>query len=163
MNKLKELWGRNKVLIVLGIILVICLITIGVVTISFFFGGSKSVYGERLDEVEKYPVSDTFKKEYITSLEANDSITSVKIDVKGRIIYVSINFGGDVPLVDAQSKAAASLSLFSEDLLSYYDINFTLRSIDTENSEGFVILGARNVSGSGSVVWNNNTPVESGE
>ena len=36
MKKLKELWGNNKVLIVLGIILIICLIAIITVTFSFF-------------------------------------------------------------------------------------------------------------------------------
>ena len=50
----------------------------------------------------------------------------------------------------------------SDELLSDYDINLTLTSKATENSEGFTIMGAKNVAGSG-VVWNNNTPVESDE
>ena len=75
---------------------------------------------------------------------------------------IIIDFVGDTSLVEAQSKAAASLEQFSENLLSYYDINFTLTCGSTENSEGFTIMGARNVAGSG-LVWNNNTPVESEE
>ena len=89
-------------------------------------------------------------------------INSATFDVKGRVIYVTINFVGDTSLVEAQSKAAASLEQFSENLLSYYDIDFTLISEATENSEGFTIMGAKNVAGSG-IVWNNNTPVESEE
>lgn len=162
MNKLKEIWGKNKVLIVLGIILIICFIAILIVTFSFFFGGSESVYGDRLDGIENYPIEDSFIDEYIANLESDEMINSATFDTKGRIIYVTIDFVGDTSLVEAQSKAAASLEQFSEEKLSYYDINFTLTSESTENSEGFTIMGARNVAGSG-LVWNNNTPVESEE
>ena len=149
-------------LIVLGIILIICFIAILIVTFSFFFGGSESVYGDRLDGIENYPIEDSFIDEYIANLESDEMINSATFDTKGRIIYVTIDFVGDTSLVEAQSKAAASLEQFSEETLSYYDINFTLTSESTENSEGFTIMGARNVAGSG-LVWNNNTPVESEE
>ena len=162
MNKLKEIWGKNKVLIVLGIILIICFIAIIVVTVSYFFGGSESVYGDRLDEIEDHPIEDSFVSEYTTNLESDDMIESVEFDTKGRIIYITINFVGDTSLVEAQSKTAASLETFSDDLLSYYDINFTITSEATDNSDGFTLMGARNVAGSG-LVWNNNTPVESEE
>ena len=81
---------------------------------------------------------------------------------KGRIIYITIDFNVDTSLNDAEAKATSSLTNLSEDILGYYDINFTLKCDKSENSEGFVILGARNVAGSG-LVWNNNTPVESEE
>lgn len=162
LNKLKEIWGKNKVLIVLGIILIICFIAIIIVTVSYFFGGSESVYGDRLEDIENYPIEDSFIDEYIANLEADEMINSVSFDVRGRIIYIDIDFVGDTSLVEAQSKAAASIEQFSEETLIYYDINFTLTSASTENSEGFTIMGARNVAGSG-LVWNNNTPIESEE
>ena len=162
MNKIKELWGKNKVLIVLGIILIVCLVTIICVGVSFFFGGSETVYGDRLDDIENYPISEEFKSDYIASLLENEEVSDVTIDIKGRIVYVNIVFVGDTNLANAKSKAVTSLEKFSDELLSYYDINLTLTSKATENSEGFTIMGARNVAGSG-VVWNNNTPVESEE
>lgn len=162
MDKLKEIWGKYKILIVLGLILIICFIAILFVTVSYFFGSGESVYGDRLEDIEDYPIEDTFVSEYIANLESDEMIKSATFDVKGRVIYVTINFVGDTSLVEAQSKAAASLEQFSENLLSYYDIDFTLISEATENSEGFTIMGAKNVAGSG-IVWNNNTPVESEE
>lgn len=162
MKKIKEIWGKNKVLIVLGLILIICLIAILIVTFSYFFGGSESVYGDRLEDIENYPITDNFIDEYITNLESDDMINTVTFDTKGRIIYIAINFVGDTSLAEAQSKTTASLEQFSEEILGYYDINFTISSDATENSEGFTIMGARNVAGSG-LVWNNNTPVESVE
>lgn len=162
LDKLKEIWGKYKILIVLGLILIICFIAILFVTVSYFFGSGESVYGDRLEDIEDYPIEDTFVSEYIANLESDEMIKSATFDVKGRVIYVTINFVGDTSLVEAQSKAAASLEQFSENLLSYYDIDFTLISEATENSEGFTIMGAKNVAGSG-IVWNNNTPVESEE
>ena len=162
LDKLKEIWGKYKILIVLGLILIICFIAILFVTVSYFFGSGESVYGDRLENIEDYPIEDSFVSEYIANLEADEMINSVEFNTKGRIIYITINFVGDSSLVEAQSKAAASLEEFSEEILSYYDIDFTLISDATENSEGFTIMGARNVAGSG-IVWNNNTPVEESE
>jgi len=163
MNKLKELWGKNKVLIVLGVILVICFIAIISVTISFFLGGSKSVYGNRLKDIDKYQITDTFKKDYVSTLQENEKVDDVKLEIKGRIIYITIKFAGDTPLVDAQSIAAGSVSNFSEEQLGYYDLSFIIKSDVTENSEGYTMLGARNATGSGGLVWNNNTKTSESE
>lgn len=162
MKKLKELWGNNKVLIVLGIILIICLIAIITVTFSFFLGGNKGVYGDRLNGIDKHPVTNNIKSEYKTSLESEKSVTKVSIDTKGKIIYIIINFASDTSLEDAKNLAASSLEKLNEDILSFYDISFTLKCEKSENSEGFTILGAKNVAGSG-LIWNNNTPLESEE
>lgn len=162
MKKLKELWGNNKVLIVLGIILIICLIAIITVTFSFFLGGNKGVYGDRLNGIDKYPVTNNIKSEYKTSLESEKSVTKVSIDTKGKIIYIIINFASDTSLEDAKNLAASSIEKLNEDILSFYDIDFTLKCEKSENSEGFTILGAKNVAGSG-LIWNNNTPLESEE
>ena len=162
MKKLKELWGNNKVLIVLGIILIICLIAITIVTFSFFLGGNKGVYGNRLNGIDKHPVTETLKSEYKSSLESEKSVTKVSMDTKGKIIYIIINFASDTSLEDAKNLAASSLEKLNEDILSFYDISFTLKCEKSENSEGFTILGAKNVAGSG-LVWNNNTPLESEE
>lgn len=162
MKKLKELWGNNKVLIVLGIILIICLIAIITVTFSFFLGGNKGVYGDRLNGIDKHPVTNNIKSEYKTILESEKSVTKVSIDTKGKIIYIIINFASDTSLEDAKNLAASSIEKLNEDILSFYDIDFTLKCEKSENSEGFTILGAKNVAGSG-LIWNNNTPLESEE
>lgn len=163
MNKIKALWQKNKVLIVLLLILLACLIAIAIVCITFFLGGSKSTYGDRLKDIDKYPITDTLKSDYKTSLEADELIDKVTIKTSGgRVIYIRLEFIPDTTLVEAQSKAIDSVAKFSEDILSYYDLNFTLYCPASENSEGFTIMGSHNVSGTG-VIWNNNTQVESVE
>lgn len=160
MRKLKELWNKNKVLIVLLFILLICFIAIVIVCVTFFLGGSKSTYGDRLKDIDKYPITEEFKTDYVASLEADELVDKVSFKMQGRVVYLKITFVQDTTLIEAQSKAILSLAKFSEDLLGYYDINITLYCPISENSEGFTIMGTRNASGNG-VVWNNNTKVES--
>lgn len=162
MNKLKEIWRKNKILVVLVSILVMCFIAICVVVVTYFFGGSETVYGDRLKDIDKYPITEDFKNEYTSSLEEDADILDVTFNTKGRVIYIRIKYADDFSLVEAQSKASASLSKFTDNILSYYDINFSLLSDETTNSDGFAIMGAKNVN-SENIVWNNNTNWESEE
>ena len=162
MKKLKEIWQKNRILVVLVAILIVCFITICTVVVTYFFGGSETVYGDRLKDIDKHPITENFKKEYIANLEKDDKIEKVTFKTKGRVIYIRMQFIDDYALVEAESKASASLTSFAEDILGYYDLNFTLVSDKTEDSEGFTIMGAKN-SKRESIVWNNNTVTESEE
>lgn len=162
MKKIKELWQKNKVLVVLVAILIACFIAICVVVVTYFFGGSETVYGDRLKDIDKHPITEKFQNEYIESLESDEKIEEVTFKIKGRVVYIRMQFVDDYSLVEAESKASASLASFSKDLLDYYDLDFTLVSDKTKDSEGFCIMGAKNIN-SDSIVWNNNTPVESEE
>ena len=87
MKKLKEIWQKNRILVVLVAILIVCFITICTVVVTYFFGGSETVYGDRLKDIDKYPITDDFKKEYIANLEKDDKIEKVTFKTKGRVIY----------------------------------------------------------------------------
>lgn len=156
LSKLKNIWQKNKVIIVLVIILIMCFIAICTVTISYFFGGSDTVLGERLDGIEDHPITEDFKTEYQNSLSANESVSSVKFKVSNRIIYIYVDFVIDTSLEDAKSIITTSMASFTENILSFYDINFILSSDASENSDGFTIMGAKNMNTEG-IVWNNNT------
>ena len=101
MKKIKNLWENNKVLIVLGLILVACLVAILIVSFSYFFGGSKNEYGDRLQDIEKYPITETIKNEYVSALENEKIVKDVKMHTKGKIIYITIDFNADTSLNDA--------------------------------------------------------------
>ncbi|MEG1149896.1 MAG: hypothetical protein RSE17_01240 [Bacilli bacterium] len=160
MKKIKELWQKNKILVVLVTILIACFISICVVVVTYFFGGSSTVYGNRLEDIDKYPVTESFKTEYISKIKENKEVTNATIKTKGRVIYINIDFVADTTLIEAESKSTASLEQFTEELLSYYDINFILTSDASSNSDGFTIMGAKNANGTG-IAWNNNTKKES--
>lgn len=162
MKKIKELWGRNRIVFVLVCILIVCFIAIVIVASSFFFSKNKSNYGDRLDRIEEYPITEEFISSYKDSVKENKLVKDVSFRSSGRIIYITISFANDASLDEAKSIAAKSVEKFAENILSYYDIDFTIKKDAGDNNEGFVLMGARNVSGTG-IVWNNNTQAASEE
>ena len=131
---MKKLWKNNRVVFVLVIILIICFISIIGVTLTFFYAKDTSTYGNRLDNIEKYPVSNEFKASYKDKMLENENIDLEK----------------------AKSIISSSLTEFNEEILSYYDIQFILKS------DNFTIMASKNVA-SEIISWNNNTPIEEEE
>ncbi len=156
--KIKKLWNENRILFVLFLILIICFIAICFVVMSYFVGSSKSVYGDRVKN--KVKVADKMQKEYIDAIELDEMVDEATIRVGVRTIYITLKFNSTASLVEAESKAVASLDALSEDVLAYYDINFILLQDDVagDESKGFTLMGSNNVNGSG-VVWSNNTEI----
>lgn len=159
MKKLKNLWVENRVLLVLFIIVVICCFVMLGVCVSYFFGSSKSSYGDRLEGIETVQITDDIKNNFLDTMKKDELVSDVSFKAVGKVVYITLSFKENVSLVEAQSKALASLMNFEEKYLEFYDFNYTLKSNATETSEGFLIMGAKNVNGSG-LVWNNNTEVQ---
>lgn len=154
MKKLKKLWKNNKFAIVLCTILLVCVCAIGYVAFTYFFGGSDSVYGDRLDGIEDYEITDSIEEELISSIESEEIVNTASLSVSGKIVYISINFVEDTSLTDAQKLAVTSLDLIDGDILSYYDLNYIIY-YETDS----VLMGYKNASNS-IIVWNNNTAYE---
>ena len=157
MKKIKKIWQKYKILIVLVLVLICCFIAICSVAFTYFFGGSDSVYGDRLDDQKKHPIKKEFSSELISKLEKDEQIEKVDFKVKGRVVYLTIDFVKDTALEEAETKATTAIQEFSEDLLNYYDIDVIIKCQSSENSDGYTIMGAKNVS-SANLVWNNNNP-----
>ena len=163
MKKLKKIWQENSILFVLLFILIACLIAISVVVGTYFIGDSSSKYGDRLEEIEDYPFDSDMQDEIIAQIKENEIVEDVTMRVSGKIIYVNITFVPATTLVEGQSVALASLEFFSEDTLSFYDLEYMIEAEATDDAEGFQLIGAKNVSGTGGIVWNNNTEFEEEE
>lgn len=155
MNKVKKVWNENKVLLVLGIILIICVVVVSIVALTYFYGGSDSVYGDRLKDAEKVKLSDKLFKEIESTLKENESVEKVSTITKGKIVYINISFTEGTLMDDAKTIANSVIELFNDDELNVYDIEFTITSLSTNEVVGYTLMGARNANGSGEIVWNN--------
>ena len=153
MKKLKKIWQENSVLLVLFLILIACLVAMSIVVVTYFVGDGSSKYGDRLEDASKYPFQEDKQKE-------EELIEKASIRTSGKRIIVTIKFVPKTTLVEAQSKALASVEYFSEEILGFYDIEYMIKADSTEESEGFQIIGSHNVSGTGGIVWNNNTAID---
>ena len=163
MKKLKKIWQENSILFVLLFILIACVIAISIVVITYFVGDSSSKYGDRLEGIEDYPFDSNTQDDIIAKIKENEIVEDVTMRVSGKIIYITITFIPETTLVEGESIALSSLDYFSEETLSFYDLEYMIEAKATEETEGFKIIGAKNVSGTGGIVWNNNTQIEDEE
>ncbi len=162
MKKIKKLWTENRVLFVLFVIVLICVFLILGVMLKYFFGTSKSGYGDRLNGIEEVPITEQMQNDFLNQVKSDEQVREATIHTSGKIIYISIQFMNGSSLEDAENKALASLDFFEEKYKNFYDFQFTLKKDASEEEKGFLIMGAKNVNGSG-LSWNNNTEIEEKE
>ncbi len=158
MKKIKDMWNRNRVLIVLTIIVIACFCIMGVVVVKYFFGGNTSSYGDRLDDIKDLPFKEEDQTSLINSIKENDSVSDVTINVRGKIIYIRILFNEKATLDTAKGVATKSLESIAADYQSKYDLEYTIVQEANEAVAGFTLMGAKNINRT-VLIWNNNTPI----
>lgn len=143
----------NAVLWVLVVILLVCFVAIGYVFYTYFYAGTSSTkYGNRLDDIDNYPLPKTLESD-IKNLYKDDSIIAdVKYELQGKIIYIIIDFNEPTSSENAQGLAVKSLELIGETNLTYYEVQYILNYKGEEESNNFPIFGAKSVN-SLKVVW----------
>ena len=160
MKKIKRFYQEHRIFTILMAVVLVCMVLIITVLIQcFYVGNGSDKYGNRLEGIEKYKISESRQKDFENNIANNDKVKSVDIKVTGKIIYITMQINEGVELVEAQSIAQKSLESFSEKEQSFYDFNITLKQNSTDKSDGFIISGAKNKNGSG-LTWNNNRIVE---
>ena len=143
----------NRVLWVLLGILVICFLAIGILFYRYFYAGtSSSKYGERLDGIENYPLSETLEKDIQDLYKDNTEIDKVTVTNEGKIVYITINFKQSIKVSTAEDLAIKSLEKIGEKNLTYYDVQYILTYSGTEENTNFPVFGSKSAS-SLKVVW----------
>jgi hypothetical protein len=144
---------ENIFLLVLVLILIGCFVAIGLLFYKYFYAGASSnKYGDRLDGISNYPLPSTLEADIKSLYTDEKMVDSVKVNVEGKIIYITIGFKESVKVETAQSQAAKSLEKIGEENLKFYDVQFILKYVGTEENENFPIFGSKN-SNSLKVVW----------
>ena len=122
-------------------------------------GNGSNKYGNRLEGIENVQISDSRQSDFENNIANNEKVKKVDIRVQGKIVYITMQIEPGIKIEEAKSIALKTLDEFSDEEKSFYDFNFTLKQNSTENSDGFLISGARNKNGTG-LIWNNNRILE---
>ncbi len=162
MKKIKDIWNNNRVLIVLIIIVITCFCIMGIVMVKYFFGGNTSSYGDRLDDIANMPFKEEDQNALLSAIKENDSVIDSTVNIRGKIIYIRIQFNEKATLDKAKEIANKSIEAIPSDYLAKYDLEYTLVQESTESVAGFTIMGARNINRT-VLIWNNNTPIKDEE
>ena len=155
MKKIKNFYKTHRVFMILMAVSLVCLIVIGTILIKcFYVSGDNDKYGNRLENIDDYPLEESRLKEIELKLSEDEKIENVSILVTGRIVYVHIYPSETGDLETSQGVAIKLLEEFTAEEKQYYDYQFTIKKDATETSEAILVSGAHNKSGSG-LNWNN--------
>ena len=153
MSKKSKNKADNTMLWMLAIILIVCFILIGFLFYKYFYSGiSTTKYGNRLDGIEKYPLSKTLENDISGIYSEEKSVNYAKIDVQGKIVYVLIDFKEAIKADTAKTLAIKSLEKIGEENLKFYEVHFILTYSGTDENTNFPVFGMKN-SSSTKVVW----------
>jgi flagellar basal body-associated protein FliL len=143
----------NTMLFILLFILVVCFVVIGILFYKYFYAGvSSSKYGNRLDGIEQYKLSDTLENDISNLYSDEKSVNKASVDVKGKIIYITIDFKESIKSDKAKTLAVKALDKIGKENLTFYEVQFVLTYSGEEENKNFPIFGAKN-SSSLKVVW----------
>lgn len=137
---------ENTVLWVLLLILVVCFAVIGFLFYKFFYAGAgNNKYGDRLEGIEDYPLSETLADDIKKLYPEDDHVKNVIVNVEGRIIYINIEY--DIPWgnANAASRAEKALEAIGNDNLTYYEVQFLL-TYNGEEENIFPKFGMKNAN-----------------
>ena len=147
---MKRLYNENRTLFIILAIAIGCILISFILLLKYFyFGNGQSKYGDRLQGIVN--IDDNRLNDIKSSIQMEEKVSSVSININGKIIYIKINFNESATLVEAQSVAVKSLEKFSDEEKNCYDFEYTLHL----EKDSLIIMGAKNVNGS-NLVWNNN-------
>ena len=153
---MKNYFKENRTLFILMIVAVVCIIVSIILLFKYFyFGNGGSSYGDRLEGIESVQINEDRTREIAAKIDENELVENTSVNITGKRVDVRIVFREKASLVDAEGVALKSLDNFSDEEKAFYDFEFTLKQEATEKTEGFLIMGAKNVNGS-NLVWNNN-------
>ena len=161
MKKIGKFLKEHRIFTMLMAIVVVCLVLIITVLINVFggFGEDANKYGNRLEGIDKVEITKKRESDFENNIANNEKIKSVDLRAQGKIVYITIQVEPGVMLEEAKSIAQKSLDEFSDEEKAFYDFQFMLKQNSTENSDGFIISGAKNKN-SAKPSWNNNRVVE---
>ena len=151
MSKRKQ---DNTMLLILVGILLVCFVMIGFLFYKYFYSGiSTSKYGDsRLEGIENYKLSDTLESDINSVYSKEKSVNKAIVNVKGRIIYINLDFKQSIKVDTAKNIAIKALNKIGEENLKYYEVQFLLTYSGTAENKNFPVFGSKNAN-SLKVVW----------
>lgn len=145
---------KHKLLfIILTLILVLLVIGLVIFGPSLFFNGNK-VYGNRLNNIENYKITDSNINDIKSAIKENTNVQEVEYEQSGRILNFKIKIVETTNVDEAKGLSNMILDNISDENKEYYDIQVFL-ICDNKESEIYPKIGYKHKT-STEFVWSNN-------
>ncbi len=135
---------KNKYTIIAIVVLIVLVIGIFELRNILVPDEGKASYGDRLDDIEKHPLSDELFKNIEAKLKENTNILKVENKVHGKIINLIITVNDEMSRDDARGIANSTISLFENEELSFYSLQVYMKK-DNDKLNDFPIIGYKGV------------------
>lgn len=141
---MKKIWNfilKYRVIIVL-VLLAIFLTFMFIAIKSYMYPtDAKSVYGSRLDGIEKVPITDDEIKKLVNKIKEDETVTDASISIKGKIVNIHIKVTNKDNTKDKmKEKCNDILKEFSEEKIAFYDFEFFI----TNEDGNYKMIGYKN-------------------
>ncbi len=139
--KIKKFIKKYNKQVKIGLLVLLVLIILFVLYKSLFYSDSqKATYGVRLRDIKENEFTNKEKKEVIKKSFDLQGVSSLKINVKGRLIKFFATFEDGVTNEDIKNSFNEMLGFVSDKVKNYYDITFyAIQS--KEGSEVYPVIG----------------------
>ena len=106
-----------------------------------WFGGSGEVYGNRLEGIEKVPVSEGYLNDIEKALKENEKVTKVSSHIEGRLINFMITVNDDTSISSSKELSKIVKDNFTESELKFYDIQVYVLDSGANETSKYPIIG----------------------
>lgn len=127
--------NKKKIIIITAIVILVLVLLI--LVYNSLFSSSNST---RYDGIENYELTKKEKESVKEKLNELENVEDIDIHINSKIIKIIVNLSDDVAFDGVKAKANEAISGFSEDNLSYYDIEIFVQS-SNEESEIYPQIG----------------------
>lgn len=136
---------KKRTMWILGSIVAILFIVVIAICIKILFYPSGSgIYGNRLDGIENYPISDTKIEEIKQTILESKDCESITYNLQGKIMKFFIRVSDEIGTTSAQRLGDNIIDSFSETELDYYDVAIYITG--NEESEQYPMLGYKSTN-----------------
>lgn len=123
--KIKKFIKKYNKQVKIGLLVLLVLIVLLVLYKSLFYSDSeRATYGVRLRDIKENKFTNEEKKDVQAKSSGVEGVTSLKINVKGRLIKFFVTFDDGISNDDIKNKFNEMLGFVSEKVKGYYDITF---------------------------------------
>lgn len=132
--------SKNKVKLLLALILVLSVVLIISMVIFFKDNTANPGYGSRLDGIKDVEITKDESNKMISIIEKEKNVKSVTCNIQGKIVNVIIKVEKGAKVKDTQSLAKKVTDCFKEEQVSFYDFQVFIQNEDTNNGS-YPIIG----------------------
>jgi hypothetical protein len=119
---------------------------------DLFFAQEGALYGNRLEGIENYPISNDVKESVSDYLLAVEGIKKVNTNIHGKIISIVILVDETITVDKVKEASNEVLKKFTSDQLSFYDVSFLVDYANDSKKTDYPMNGSKSKN-SNVIVW----------